>query len=125
MKIVLDAGALIAIDREDRRVIGSIRLAQRAGTDLVTTAPVVGQAWRNGARQARLARALTSIDIRNVDLDDAKAAGVLLARSGTSDVVDALVALLTQPGDQVYTSDPDDLAQLTKEHCTGVVIVPV
>lgn len=125
MKLVLDAGALIGIDRDDRRVAGFIELGRRAGADLVTSAPAVGQAWRDGSRQARLARALAMVDVRDVDLDYAKLAGALLARSRTSDIVDALVALLAQPGDQVLTSDPDDLGRLVSAHCADVRIITV
>lgn len=46
MRLVLDAGALIGIERDDRRVAGLIELGRRVGATLVTVAPVVGQAWR-------------------------------------------------------------------------------
>ncbi|MGH8965543.1 MAG: hypothetical protein ACRDXB_09490, partial [Actinomycetes bacterium] len=103
MNLVLDAGALIGIDRDDRRVAGLVELGRRAGATLVTTAPVVGQAWRGTARQARLARMVAMVDVRPAGLPEAKAAGELLAAAGTSDVVDALLALLAVPGDQVLT----------------------
>lgn len=112
MRLVLDAGALIAIDRDDRRIAGLIALGRRAGADLVTVAPVVGQVWRDGGRQARLARALPMVDVLDVDLASAQAAGEVLRESGGSDVVDALVALAARPGDQVLTSDPEDVAEL-------------
>lgn len=125
MNLVLDAGALIAIDRDDRRVAGLIELGRRAAAGLVTTAPVVGQAWRDGARQARLARALMMIDVRPVALGDAKDAGDLLRRVDRSDVVDALVALLALPGDQLLTSDPSDLIRLVGAHQVNVRVVVV
>lgn len=92
MRIILDAGALIGIDRGDRRVAGLIELARRAGGEVATSAPVVAQAWRDGATQARLGRALPMIDVAPVGLDDAKRAGELLGSAGTADVIDALVA---------------------------------
>lgn len=125
MNLVLDAGALIGIDRDDRRVAGLIELGRRAGADLVTVAPVVGQAWRDGARQARLARALAMIDVRVVDLDDAKRAGVVRGRAGGADVVDALAVLLALPGDQVLTSDPEDLSRLASANDVDVRVVAV
>jgi hypothetical protein len=125
VNLVLDAGALIAIDRDDRRVAGLIELGRRAAAGLVTTAPVVGQAWRDGARQARLARALMMIDVRPVALGDAKDAGDLLRRVDRSDVVDALVALLALPGDQLLTSDPSDLIRLVGAHQVDVRVVVV
>jgi hypothetical protein len=125
VKLVLDAGALIGIDRDDRRVAGLIELGRRAAADLVTTSPVVGQVWRNGVRQARLARALAMIDVRTVGLDDAKDAGVLLGRAGSSDVVDAFLAMLALPGDQLLTSDVIDLAGLVDALRSEVRVVPV
>ncbi|MBW3605632.1 MAG: hypothetical protein KY460_12140 [Actinobacteria bacterium] len=86
---------------------GLIELGRRVAAGLITMAPAVGQAWRDGARQARLARALSMIEVQQVELDDAKDAGVLLGRAGSSDVVDALVALLVLPGDHLLTSDVD------------------
>lgn len=125
MRLVLDAGAMIAMDRDDRRVAGLILLGRRAGADLVTVAPAVAQVWRNGARQARLARALPMIDVLDVDLASAQAAGEVLAQSGGSDVVDALVALAARPGDQILTSDPKDLDQLLATRQVEARIVPV
>ena len=125
MKLILDAGALIGIDRNDRRVATLIELGRRAGAELVTTAPVIAQAWRNGARQAQLARALPMVDTRAVGVDDAKAAGELLAASNTSDVVDALLAQLALPGDQTLTSDQHDLATLLAASGINASIVTV
>jgi hypothetical protein len=125
VKLVLDAGALIGIDRDDRRVVGLIQLGRRANADLVTSAPVVGQAWRDGSRQARLARALAMIDVRDVGLEDGKSAGTLLATTGTADVVDALLAQLAQPGDQILTSDPDDLRALASTVASDIRVVTV
>jgi PIN domain nuclease of toxin-antitoxin system len=112
MRLVLDAGALIAIDRNDRRVAALIALGRRAAGELVTVAPVVGQAWRDGARQARLGQALPMVEVLDVDLAAAQSAGEVLRETGGSDVVDALVALATRPGDQVLTSDPGDITGL-------------
>jgi predicted nucleic acid-binding protein len=110
--VVLDAGALIAIDRDNPRVATLLTAAERTRTAVVTVAPVVGQAWRNGARQARLARMLHGIDVRTVTEQHARHAGELLAAAGTSDIVDALLAMIVVAGDQVLTSDPGDLTSL-------------
>lgn len=125
MNLVLDAGALIGIDRDSRRTAGLIELGRRSGANLLTAAPVVAQAWRGGARQARLARLLPMIDVRAARLDDARAAGELLASSGTADVVDALLAMVAVPGDQVLTSDPDDLRMLLAHRGIPVTVVRV
>ena len=125
MKIILDAGALIGVDRNDRRVAGLIELGRRAGGELVTSSPAIAQSWRNGARQANLARALAMIDIRSVGIDDAKRAGELLAASNTTDVVDALIVNLAAPGDQILTSDPSDIAQLVAARNIHATVVRV
>ena len=125
MNLVLDAGALIGIDRDDRRTAGLIELGRRSGAALVTSAPVVAQVWRGSARQARLARLLAMIDVRAANLSDARAAGELLAATRTADVVDALLALLAVPGDQLLTSDPGDLGLLAAERGFPVTVVPV
>jgi hypothetical protein len=125
MNLVLDAGALIGIDRDDRCTAGLIELGRRSAAALVTTAPVVAQAWRGSAKQARLARLLAMLDVRGVHLADARAAGELLAATGTSDVVDALLALLAVPGDQLLTSDPDDLRVLIEARGIPTTVVTI
>jgi hypothetical protein len=125
MNLVLDAGALIGIDRDSRRTAGLIELGRRSGANLVTSAPVVAQAWRGGGRQARLARLLAMIEVRAAHLPDAQAAGELLASSGSADVVDALLAMVAVPGDQVLTSDPNDLRMLLAHRDIPVTVVRV
>jgi hypothetical protein len=125
MKVVLDAGALIAIDRNDRRIAGILLLARRDGASLATSAPVVGQVWREGARQAMLARTLAMIDVRATGIDDAKDAGELLRLTRTSDVVDSLLTLLVSHGDQVLTSDPEDIADLLDARNVRALVVKV
>lgn len=125
MNLVLDAGTLIAVERDDRRVAGLIELGRRAGAGLLTVAPVVTQVWRGEARQARLARLLPMVDVRAVALAEAKAGGQLLAESGMSDAVDALVTSIVRPGDQFLTCDPRDLEQLAAALAYPVTVVPV
>lgn len=125
MNLILDAGALIAVDRADRRVAALIELGRRAGAGVLTAAPVVTQAWRDGARQARLSRLLALIDVRVIGLAEARAAGELLAAAGTSDAVDALVTSIARPGDQLLTSDAEDLGRIASALTFPVTIVPV
>lgn len=112
MSVVLDAGALIAVERRSRRVENSMELARRSGETLRTPSPVVGQVWRDGSRQAVLARLLQYVDVLDISDDHARRAGELLGRTGGSDVVDALVVLSVRAGDTVLTSDPRDIADL-------------
>ena len=110
--LVLDAGALIAVDRGDRDVQRDIQDALRAGTPVRTNANAVAQVWRNGARQARLARLLRDIKIEPITREDGYRAGALLGATRTKDVVDATIALLAKTKDKLYTSDPGDLQKL-------------
>jgi hypothetical protein len=111
--VVLDAGALIALEREDREVLGLVKGELLSGRPPVTHGGVVAQVWRGGAgRQARLARLLPSL--RVMPLDDAlgRRAGVLLGRARAKDVIDAAVVLLAADGESILTSDPKDLRPL-------------
>lgn len=79
---------------------------------MLTHGGIVGQVWRNGTRQARLAKLLSSVRVAALDEALGRRAGVLLAAAGTSDVVDAALVLLARGGDQIVTSDPHDLVRL-------------
>lgn len=110
--LVLDTGALIAVDRGDRRLGAVLHEAARHSVDAITTSACVAEAWRDPARQARLARALVGIIERPLDPPAARQCGALLARSRTSQVADAAVALLAQDGDVVLTVDAEDIQHL-------------
>jgi len=122
--LVLDAGALVAVDRDDRRMLARLRVAQQHGVELRTNAMVIAQVWRDPqGRQARLAQLLRAVDIRTVDQQAGRDAGVLLALAGTSDPIDATVVLLAGRGDRILTSDPDDLMRLAEAAANRAVIV--
>lgn len=125
MTAVLDAGALIAIDRRDRTVGAMLRLLQRDGVPVVTSATVVAQAWRDPRRQVNLARVLTGVDIAALDDIAAKKVGELLRANGTSDLADAHVALLVHPQERVLTSDEADIKALLRTRRVKAVIVRV
>lgn len=113
MTLVLDSGALIALERGDRTMWRRLKAAHAKGEAPTTHGGVVGQAWRGGGpRQALLSKALKGMDIRPVDGSLGRAAGELMARSRTSDVVDAALVLLAVDGDLIVTSDPSDFARL-------------
>jgi predicted nucleic acid-binding protein len=111
-RLVLDVGALIAVERGDQEVIALLRRARERKVPLVTTSPVVGQVWRNGTKQANLARVLKAVNVLAPNEQSARTAGLLLAKSGTANVVDALVVELCTDADVVLTSDPKDIARL-------------
>ena len=112
MTVVLDSGALIALDRGKRAMWIRLKAAHAIGDVPVTHAGVVGQVWRGSPRQAQLSLALKGIDVRPVDDRLGRAAGALLGVAGTSDVIDAAVVLLASDGDDIITSDADDMTRL-------------
>ncbi len=112
MTVVLDSGALIALERNERAMWTRLKAAHVAGELPVTHAGVLGQVWRGGPRQARLSRALDGVDVRPLDQPLGRAAGELLRASGLADVIDAAVVLLSTDGDEILTVDRDDFERL-------------
>lgn len=112
MKVILDAGALVAIDRRDRMIGAQLRVLQQQGTPLRVSSAVIGQVWRDGRKQANLARVLAGTGVEELRRGDGKRVGELLGLAGSADVVDAHVALMTDHADLVLTSDPGDIRTL-------------
>lgn len=112
MTTVYDTGVLIAADRDDRHIWADHRARLEAGVVPVTTAPVVAQASRS-PRQVQLRRFLRGCDIVAFEDTHAHPVGSLLAKSDTSDIVDAHVAVTASLASAVViTSDPRDLRAL-------------
>lgn len=108
-----DAGALIAIDNDDRRMWARHSLALDDGRDIHVPSIVVSQAWRDSRRQVRLGKFLAGCHVAPVGLDTAKAAGILCGRAGSADIVDATVVVMAASLSAIiWTSDPDDIRAL-------------
>lgn len=106
--MILDAGVFVSVDRGEERARGFFTAARRVSEPLHTSEAVVAQVWRDGARQARLASVLKGVAVHA--LDDGRALGALLARSGGTDVVDAHIVFLGAALSQrVLTGDAADL----------------
>ena len=113
--ITLDAGGLIALDRNDRRVVVLLARARETGARVTIPAAALAQAVRRPDRQIRLARLVRqpTADVVALDRVDATNVGRLLAASGTSDIVDAHVVICARrSGQHAVTSDPGDLRVL-------------
>jgi hypothetical protein len=123
--VVLDAGALIAIDKQQRHVGALLRVLQRDGVPVHTSAAAVAQVWRDGRRQANLARVLPGVDIAPVDDVAARMIGELLRANHSSDLVDAHVALLVPQEGRVLTSDDDDIRGLLRTRQVKAHVVHV
>ena len=112
MTLVLDSGAFVALERNERQMWIRLKGAHADGEVPITHAGVLGQVWRGGPRQARLAQALAGIDVIALDEPLGRAAGRLLGAAGMSDVVDAALVLLASDGDEIVTVDRSDIETL-------------
>jgi hypothetical protein len=113
--LTLDKGALIAFERGDREMLLLVQRTRQRGETLAIPAGVVGQVWRDGRKQANLARLLASEGVEIEALTDhrARAAGQLCGIAKTRDVIDASVVLCAWSREQsVVSSDPGDLLKL-------------
>ena len=113
--IMLDAGALIALDRGDQRIIALLQRALAQGRAFRVPAGVVGQTWRDGRVQVTLARFLRSEEVEIIPLDEqlARSCGELCGAASPADIIDASVVILARERrDLIVTSDPNDLRRL-------------
>jgi nicotinamidase-related amidase len=128
--LVLDAGALIALDRNDRSVWAMLRNAADDAAEVSVPAGAIAQAWRDGSRQALLARALAHCEEVALDGPIARATGLLCGHAGTADIVDASVAMIAAARSQggpvvLVTSDPSDLRHLLQTLDASVRLVAI
>jgi hypothetical protein len=121
-----DTGMLVALDRNERRAWAALRrLVDRGEVPTVPTV-VIAQAWRDGRRQAQLARALGACRPEILSDELARRAGELCRRSGTADIVDAVVVVsAARRSDDVFTADPDGLVHLVGHITEPVAIMPI
>jgi hypothetical protein len=116
--LTFDEGGLIALDRDDRRIVILLARAAQTSAPITVPATALAQAVRQPERQTRLARLIRQPTTSVVPLDrvDATSVGRLLAASRTSDIVDAHVVICGRRSRQrVVTSDPGDLRRLDSE----------
>jgi hypothetical protein len=124
--LILDAGAFVAVERGDRDVAAMVKRERLAGRVPVTCGGVVAQVWRGGhGRHAPVARLLAGTDVTAIDDQLGRRAGTLLARSGQSDAIAASVVCLAADGDEILTSDPDDLRVLAEAAGIYIDLIPV
>jgi hypothetical protein len=116
--VTFDAGGLIALDRNDRRVLALVARATERGMRITIPATALAQAICNPARQARLVRLIrqAGTDLIALNGPDATAVGLLLAGTATADVVDAhVVVCARRAGQAVVTSDAADLRRIAPD----------
>jgi hypothetical protein len=106
--IVLDAGALVALERNDRSMWAALKRAAMRQMDVVVPSTALAQVWRALPTQAPLSSALDRCILASFD-PLARSVGILCGRTATADICDAHVALVASRADVLYTSDPGDM----------------
>jgi predicted nucleic acid-binding protein len=110
--VVYDTGVLIAADRSQRRIWAEHRVRLEAGFVPLVPAAVVAQASRS-PKQAQMRRLLRGCEVVTFDETDAHAAGALLGKTRTRDIVDASVAELSiRKQADVVSDDAADIRRL-------------
>lgn len=118
--MILDAGPLIDADRDRRRFGALVKIALEEDDVLRTTEAVVAQVWRD-QRRANLSWALSAVHV-SPDFGDGRRIGELLAQTGTSDVIDAHLAVLSRrTNEPILTADIADLSRLAE--AAGATII--
>jgi hypothetical protein len=125
VSLVLDAGALLAYERGEATVRAFLERASRSGIDVRTTTGVVAQVWRDGARQARLALLLRGLDEIELTRERARRVGILLGQACHHDVIDGSVIDAATDGDEILTTDPDDIAALAAHGRKNLIVTRV
>ena len=122
--VTYDTGALIAAERNDRRM-----WALHAGflaEEVVPTvpAPVLAEAWRGGSRQASLARFLALCAIESLTEQQAKAVGALAGRADHDDlIVDVTVVEgAARRRDAIVTSNHTHISKIAHAARTRLTI---
>ncbi|MBM2810978.1 MAG: PilT protein domain protein [Chloroflexi bacterium] len=112
--LTYDSGALIAADRNDRRLWAIHIRAIERGILPVVPSVILAQTWRGGP-QASLQRLLQGCQIESLSDPAARRTGVVLAQSLTADVPDATVVVSAmQRQDAVVTGDRADIEGLAR-----------
>lgn len=124
--VTYDTGALIAADRNDRRMwaLHAGFLALEVSPTVPT--PVLAEAWRGGPRQASLARFLALCTTESLTEEQAKVVGALAARADHDDIVDVTVVEgAVRRRDAVVTSNPTHIRKVADATRTRITIETV
>ncbi len=109
--MILDAGPLISIDRNRRRLAALMYAALEADQVLRTSEAIIAQVWRSPT-QANLSSALKAMEVHS-DFGNGRHIGELLAKTGSSDPIDAHLAMLARRiNEPILTSDIGDFNAL-------------
>lgn len=123
-RLILDAGAVIALSRSDARARAVLAAAVEAGADVSVPAVVVAETVRGVAADApvnRVVKAVGEVDVVTEAIG--RTAGRLLGEAGSSSTVDAIVVAtaVEAAGAVILTGDVSDLGPLAARHREVVV----
>jgi predicted nucleic acid-binding protein len=122
--LILDAGAFIAIERNDRSTVALLKAAQKNSLSLRSNGGVVAEVWRGGSgNQVPLSRLLAAVELLPVDDDLGRSAGALIRDAGGGSAIDATVVTIAREGDQIVTSDQSDIQALVNSSGRGITII--
>jgi hypothetical protein len=126
MGVTYDTGALVAAERNDRRMWALHAGFLTEEVVPIVPAPVLAEAWRGGARQASLARLLALCAVEPMSEDQARNVGTLAGKAGHADVVDVTVVEgAMRRGDGVVTSNEDHIRRIADAARTQLRIEPI
>jgi predicted nucleic acid-binding protein len=122
---VYDAAVLVAADRNVRGTWAEHKARLELGIVPLVPTPVIAQVSRS-PQQAQLRRFLTGCAVIPLGEGEAHAAGRLLGKTKTGDVVDAVVVTIAiRQNAMILTSDPDDIKRLIRASGREVAVVVV
>jgi predicted nucleic acid-binding protein len=111
LALTFDTGALIALERGDKRMRVVLDTASIEHVQVIVPAVVVAEWWRGSNRRRQ--NILDAIDIEPTTERIARIAGEAIAALPGTATIDAIVmASAAQRGGVVYTSDLGDLERL-------------
>ncbi|HEV7450796.1 MAG TPA: hypothetical protein VGO16_05300 [Pseudonocardiaceae bacterium] len=123
--IAYDTGALLAGERRHRGLWALHEQSLAGEVRPIVPVVVLAQAWR-GTPHANLSRLLRGCRVTPDTEDLGKAAGAICGRTGTSDVINALVVVTAlRQHALVVTSNPDDLQHLASSLHSKLAIYAV
>ena len=114
-RLILDAGAVIALARNDARARAFVRRAIELDAEVRVPVVVLAETLRGTQRDAAVHRVLNAVsDSAPIDEAVGRRAGALLGRAARSDTVDAIVVAeaIEAGGAEILTGDAGDLTAL-------------
>lgn len=118
-RLTLDAGAVIALARNDDRARAFVRRAIELDAEVRVPLVVLAETLRGTQRDAAVRRVLNAVfDSPPIGEAIGRRAGALLGRTGGSNTVDAIVVaeVIEAGGGDILTGDIDDLTMLASGH---------